>query len=354
MARFGERRWNGKDLEGSARQPRAINHGKVTPMSANHETHRRDAMTLIELLVVIAVIGVLVALLLPAVQSARESARRATCLNNIRQLALAALNYHSMKDHFATGLVPVDADAGTFAGGTNLWVEMLPYVEEANLKEKWDYTDYRNNIAGGQEALSAKVVPILLCPSDPLPSPVHHLQVDAPYDWMNGVYGLGSYGGNAGVRSFGNPDVPQSEDGVFFKKSRVRMAMITDGASHTLLFGERSHEDPEYDRLAAELDASMGPLAAWGAWCSASHEFGSQADVLLGSIAPINYSVKPESGMDPWDMIDARLSAFGSGHSGGANFAFADGSAKFVAEDIPLAKLQALSTRAGDEAVDAP
>jgi prepilin-type N-terminal cleavage/methylation domain-containing protein/prepilin-type processing-associated H-X9-DG protein len=323
-------------------------------MSFTKNHRSTNGFTLVELLVVIAIIGVLVALLLPAVQSARENARRATCLNNIRQLALTALNYHSMKGHFATGLVPVEADAGNFAGGTNLWVEMLPYVEEANLKEKWDYDDYRNNIAGGQEALSAKVVPILLCPSDPLPTPVHHLQADQPYDWMNGVYGLSSYGGNAGVRSFGNSDVPQSEDGVFFKHSRVRMAQVTDGASHTLLFGERSHEDPEYDLLAEILDPGMGPLAAWGAWCSASHEFGSQADVLLGSIVPINYRVLPESGVDGWDMIDGRLSAFGSGHPGGANFAFADGSARFVADNIPLEQLQALTTRAGGEAVEVP
>ena len=316
--------------------------------------HRLNGFTLVELLVVITIIGVLIALLLPAVQSARESARRSSCLNNIRQLAVAALNYHSTNGRFATGLVPIDAVAGDFKGGTNLWVEMLPHVEEANLKIKWDYDDYRNNIAGGYVALSANVVPILLCPSDLLPTPIHHLQVPAPDDWMNGVYGLGSYGGNAGVRSFGNSDVPQSEDGVFFKRSRVRMAMITDGSSHTLLFGERSHEDPEYDRLAEELESGMGPLAAWGAWCSASHEFGSQADVLLGSIVPINYRVSPDSGADPWDMIDSRLSAFGSGHPGGANFAMADGSARFIAEDIPLEQLQALSTRAGGEVTAAP
>jgi prepilin-type processing-associated H-X9-DG protein len=311
-------------------------------------------MTLVELLVVIAVVGVLVALLLPAVQSAREAARRTTCLNNFRQLAIAALDYHSMKGRFATGLIPVDADAGHFAGGTNLWVEMLPYAEESNLKVKWDYDDYRNNIAGGNEALSAQIVPVLLCPSDPLPTPQHHLQASPPYEWMNAVYALGSYGGNAGTRSFGNPDVPQSEDGVFFKHSRVRMAIITDGASHTLLFGERSHEDPEYDQLTLVVDPGMGPLAAWGAWSSASHEFGSQADVLLGSIVPINYRVSPESGEEDWDMIDGRLSAFGSGHPGGANFAFADGSARFLYEDISLKQLQALSTRAGGEVADAP
>jgi prepilin-type processing-associated H-X9-DG protein len=309
---------------------------------------------LVDLLVVIAIIGVLVALLLPAVQSARESARRTSCLNNLRQLALAALNYHSMTGRFPAGLVAIDADAGNFAGGTNLWVEMLPFVEEANVKVKWDYDDYRNNIAGGSEALAAQVVPILICPSDPLPTPIHNLQVDPPYDWMNAEYGLSSYGGNAGTRSFGNDVTPQSEDGVFFTRSSVRMAMITDGATHTLLFGERSHEDVQYDRLTMEVDPGMGPLASWGAWCSAGHVFGSQADVLLSSLAEINYAVNPSSGMDDWDMIDSRLSAFGSGHPGGANFALADGSARFTAENLPLGQLQALSTRAGDEAMESP
>jgi prepilin-type processing-associated H-X9-DG protein len=165
---------------------------------------------------------------------------------------------------------------------------------------------------------------------------------------------VGSYGGSAGIRSFGNDNVPQTEDGVFYARSRVRMAMITDGASHTLLFGERSHEDPEYDRLTAELEPAMYPLASFGAWASAFHEFGSQADVLLGSIVPINYRVPQGSGDDNWDWLDFRLSAFGSDHSGGANFALADGSARFIADDLPLDQLQALSTRAGGEDAVAP
>jgi type II secretory pathway pseudopilin PulG len=323
-------------------------------MSANCLLRRRPATTLAELLVVIAVIGVLVALLLQAVQGARESARRVHCLNNIRQLSLAALNYDSVTGHFATGLVPIDADVGNFAGGTNLWVEILPFVEEANMKRRWDYDDYRHNLEGDDIALSAQVVPTLLCPSDPLPRPLHRMQLDPPYEWMNGVYGLASYGGNAGIRSFGNADRPQSEDGIFFKRSRVRTAMIADGSSHTLLLGERSHEDPDYDRLAEKLDRSMGPLAAWGAWCSAAHEFGSQADVLLGSIVPINYQVNAVPAMDDWDMLDGRLSAFGSGHPGGADFALADGSARFIADELALEVLRALSTRAGREVVEMP
>ena len=326
----------------------------MTFMSLTSKHDRLHGFTLVELLVVITIIGALIALLLPAAQSARESARRTSCLNNTRQSAIAALNYHSTKGGFPTGLIPVDSDSGEFSGGTNIWIELLPYMEESNIKLQWDYDDYRNNIAGGANAISAQVVRVLLCPSDPLPGPIHHLQVDPPYDWMNGVYGLSSYGGSAGTRSFGNSDNPQSEDGVFFTRSHVRMAKITDGASRTLLFGERSHEDPTYDLLTAELEPSMGPLASWGAWCSAGHEFGSQADVLLGSIVPINYRVPPESGGQNWDWMDSRLGSFGSGHPGGANFALADGSARFVAEAISLEQLRALSTRAGEELVETP
>jgi hypothetical protein len=171
---------------------------------------------------------------------------------------------------------------------------------------------------------------------------------------MNGVYAISSYGGNAGTRSFGYPEIPQSGDGVVFTRSRVRVAQVTDGTSHTLLFGERSHEDAEYDRLTAELDPNFGPLAGWGAWASATHEIASQGDVLLSSIVPINYRVPSGSGNENWDWEDHRLSAFGSGHPAGANFALADGSGRFIADSLPLKQLQALSTRAGEEVSEVP
>src|SRR5215831_19415213 len=105
-----------------------------------HFTTRRG-FTLIELLVVIAIIAVLIGLLLSAVQKVREAANRAQCLNNLKQIALAAHNYHDAAGRFPPGVhlpVPV-SDRPT--GGTNLWVELLPYFEQDNLQRKWDYTD---------------------------------------------------------------------------------------------------------------------------------------------------------------------------------------------------------------------
>ncbi|QDV32363.1 DUF1559 domain-containing protein [Tautonia plasticadhaerens] len=320
---------------------------------SSHE-HRRGAFTLIEVLVVITIIAILIGLLLPAVQAAREAARRAQCANNLKQLALAAQLHHDAKGYFPTGLVPIFANQGRFDGGTNLWVELLPYLEQWPLHRDWDYEDYRNNLAGERTAHVSQVLSVLLCPSDPLPDPVHRLQAEAPYDWMNAHYALSSYGGNAGTRSYGRPGNPQSRDGIFFKGRHIRLADITDGTSQTILLGERHHLDPEYDRLTAELDPSFYPLASWGAWGSAGHPLGSQGDVLLGSIVPINYRVPPESGEDNWDWEDFRLSAFGSGHGGGAHFAFADGSVRFIKDSIAIEQLRALSTRARGEVIAAP
>ena len=125
------------------------------------------------------------------------------------------------------------------------------------------------------------------------------------------------------------------------------------GTSQTLLLGERSHHDPEFDRITAEIDPASHPLAGWGAWGSAGYQVGSQGDVLLGTIVPINYRVPPESGAGNWDWEDFRLSCFGSGHFGGANFAFCDGSVRFIRDSIALEHLRALSTRAGGEVIDA-
>src|SRR4051812_29209705 len=185
----------------------------------------RRAFTLIELLVVTAIIAVLIGLLLPAVQKVRAAAARAQCQNNLKQIALAAHNYHGDHGQFPTGArLPVYVgDRPT--GGTNLWVEMLPYLEQENLFKRWDFSDNRNNVAGGSVANQAQVIKVLLCPSDPLPETVAEFTAafgssppPAP-PWSFGFYGMSSYGGNAGMRSVLSSRM--SRDGIFFIDSGV-------------------------------------------------------------------------------------------------------------------------------------
>ena len=132
----------------------------------------RRGFTLVELLVVIAIVAILAGLLLPAVQQAREAANRISCTNNLKQIALAAHNYHDVQGQFPTGVRIPATVAGIPTGGMNLWVALLPYFEQANLSKQWDDRDNRNNVAGGTTAIQAQVIQILLCPSDPLPQRV--------------------------------------------------------------------------------------------------------------------------------------------------------------------------------------
>jgi prepilin-type N-terminal cleavage/methylation domain-containing protein/prepilin-type processing-associated H-X9-DG protein len=319
---------------------------------------RRSAFTLLELLVVIAIIAVLLGLLLPAVQKVRETANRIRCANNLRQLALAAHNFHDDRGGFPPAFVLVDTSGGRFANGTTLWVELFPYLEQQNLQARWDYGDFRNNVAGGPGATTAQVVKGLLCPSDLLPSPV------GDYRWLGqyypdvafakGFYARAGYGGNGGTLSFTAGSGPVSQDGVFFRSSRVRLTDITDGTSSPFLFGERSHYDPEYDRLTAAIDPGFGPLANWGTWGYCCDPDGPSGALLLGTAVPINWRVPPGCGADDWSWENNRISAFGSGHGHGANFSFADGSVRFVSDSIALKDLQALSTVAGGEVVEVP
>src|SRR5262249_30435701 len=153
-------------------------------------------------------IAVLIGLLLPAVQKVREAANRIRCANNLRQLALAAHNYHGVHGQFPVGVrLPVFVgDRPT--GGTNLFVELLPYFEQDNLYKNWDYPDNRNNVAGGRNATQAQVIKILICPSDPLPELVVDSTAEAIPPWARGFYAMTSYGGNAGRRAFLPGDPP--------------------------------------------------------------------------------------------------------------------------------------------------
>jgi prepilin-type processing-associated H-X9-DG protein len=165
---------------------------------------------------------------------------------------------------------------------------------------------------------------------------------------------MSSYGGSAGTRSFPPGDPPSfpslSRDGIFWIDSSVGIADITDGASNTFLFGERYHHDPQFDLRRPVVLPGIAPITQLGKWGFVAGPPGIMVNVTLHSAASINYRM-PTTG-DALALLN-RSAAFGSGHPGGANFAFADGSVRFLRETTPLVILQHLSTRGGCEVVSA-
>jgi prepilin-type N-terminal cleavage/methylation domain-containing protein len=314
--------------------------------------------TLIELLVVIAIIAVLIALLLPAVQQAREAARRAECKNHLKQVALAVHNYESTFRCFPPGQIRIPFSTMPRVRGWSMYVQLLPYFDQAPLHGRWDFA---NPIANETNGNTAVILPVLLCPSEPLEA--------NPFTKPSGVkYALTSYGGNGGTQS--HPPSAISGDGIFagsgppittpptLQHPLVRMRDVTDGLSNTFLFGERSHRDANYDTFFANGYAT-NPMGGWGYWAPSGGQLAI-TDLTLSSFGPINYRLPFDFANRPGSISSAttfdssaenirRLCAFGSEHTGGAQFALGDGSVRFVSENISMLTLRALSTRAGGE-----
>ena len=336
---------------------------------------RSRGFTLVELLVVIAIIGVLIALLLPAVQAAREASRCMQCTNNLKQIALAAHHYHDSAGSFP----PAFLSGWNFTTptprkrGFSLFIYLLPYIEMGSLYDQWDFSDPDMAFVGDWESLAAQG-PNLLCPSEPesenpLDYGSKHIQgVQMPPRHIK----VTCYAGNGGTRSYHPDSGFLKADGVFFtagpdsqperNQQPVRLADIADGTSHTLFFGERSRWDPNYKTFAAE--GWDWEFHYYGNWCGASRLVLSH--VTLSSYSPINYrlpfdyenraSASPpaNSASEFKYYIDLRVCAYGSSHPGGANIALADGSVRFFSQAIPLITLRALSTRQGGEGGVAP
>lgn len=313
---------------------------------------RRAGFTLVELLVVIAIIGILVGLLLPAVQQAREAARRMSCQNNIKQIALAVHNFESAYKKYPSGYTQdrIPAPSGAFQGHSVFYF-ILPFLEQQNVFSSMDAAVPLNNRAFTKDAGRAgSVIPTYLCPSDVLPAIPIPFPENAPAtQWYGGT----SYRANGGSRPIFATS--STNDGVFMATGtaarkatsadtgiQVRFADILDGSSNTIMFGESSHKDINFDTFTVAGWNSGSNLRSWSRWYPAGGDAGL-GNIMGGAFVPINYQTPWAFGQpgaptsqSAWFVFqDMRLSAFGSLHSNGANVAMCDGSVRFVGSSLP-------------------
>jgi prepilin-type N-terminal cleavage/methylation domain-containing protein/prepilin-type processing-associated H-X9-DG protein len=323
----------------------------------------RQAFTLVELLVVIAIIGLLISIMLPAVQAARETARRLQCTNNLKQIGLALHNYHDANAAFPAGYLSVNGPGGPADDKGPGWgwaSSILPYLEQGNLHSQIhfakDITDPANAIA------RAAGISAFLCASD---GGNATFQVDAAGDSSPShttpvldaggkpvVVGHSNY-----VGIFGNPEItpdpgyllPDSDRdpshrGMFYRNSRVRIADVSDGTSNTLFVGERSSNLAYATWTGAVTGGQVPPKTP------DPNNYGPEgAPVLVFGHTGNAYDVPPHTPNSPANHVDD----FWSVHPNGVNFLFVDGSVHKISDSISPPVWWALGTKAGGETFDA-
>jgi prepilin-type N-terminal cleavage/methylation domain-containing protein/prepilin-type processing-associated H-X9-DG protein len=325
---------------------------------------RHTAFTLVELLVVIAIIGVLVALLLPAVQAAREAARRSSCTNNLRQVMLATLNYETAKDSLPPGSIwadPSNPREIRFRAGVLAWI--LPYAEDSSLHGLIDFdrkTDGQT-LADGT-FLSGYEVSMYVCPSDNEERVILSGNQPRAMTSYQASNGSGARRDNpscscADLRDqwnefaevdyekIGLPQwrIPEVYSGPFTRYAiQTKLKQVTDGLSKTIFFGEVRPGCSNHIR---------------NGWLHSNNGSG-----VVTTVIPINFNSCTV--VKPWEGEDAGATGcdkscnyntelgFKSTHPGGANFAFGDGSVHFLAEDIDHWSYQYLGGKADGQVID--
>ena len=312
----------------------------------------RTAFTLVELLVVIAIIGVLVSLLLPAVQAAREAARRSQCQNNLKNICLAALNYEAANNALPPGRYGCDGAAGVSCSpfersrAASGFLVLLPFIEQQALFASIDFKDgpwkAPNNVCerddsttghGNNQKLIETPLQTMNCPSDmkePFADFKPTREATGSYAFCSGTKGpTNTTGFVAKYREFG-------ANGVFVYISKddrhgTALKEITDGTSNTIFLGETVEGHLRETR---------------NRWTAA----GRYVDSLRQTEFPINLTVELADGYTSNGY--ETVGTFASRHPGGAQFAYGDGRVQFVSEDIAIGLYWAASTHAGSDDIE--
>ena len=317
-------------------------------------TIKKRGFTLVELLVVIAIIGILIGMLLPAVQQVREAARRTQCSNNLRQATLAALNYESSRNEFPGG--NFQTNFHNRAWGHSFWVEILPMIEQGNLFSNYDLTDdgWTGGTITGPDPNTAVVedvvIPFMRCPSSELPEfPVDYSSSggndfghgnDSPSAFMATYSGVSGSGEHSSRTGFGGGFL--SSGGVLFRVrpgfGRVTFGQISDGSSNTMLLAEQSAWcfDDDGQKVDCRADGNHG--FTMGGQEGRARDFNILSiwhpinSLQVGSLPGAGGSVGPNRPIH-------------SAHPGGANVSLCDGSVHFLNESTEVILLQNLADR---------
>ncbi|MEM7474496.1 MAG: DUF1559 domain-containing protein [Planctomycetota bacterium] len=296
---------------------------------------RRQAFTLVELLVVIAIIGILVGLLLPAVQAAREAARRIQCANNLHQMGLALHNYHGAMRRFPAGIVEPNHTFWT--------ASLLPHLEQNNLYRSLDFSKGWTDANPGNSQACATYLSVYRCPSG---NSREHFSAQGVVNRVPSNYLC--VGSGTDLHESGS--VPEHlglpfRDGLMFVNSQSDFASVTDGTSNSLAIGEALFR---WEVQGPDLDGILDQVVDH--WYIGSDGVSQRQDGMREVSEAIGSSGVPINAVKKNDIwIDAKEICFSSMHTGGCQFVFADGHVAFLSEDMDSKVYSEIGTIGGGE-----